>query len=136
MKRYLAIITLGLFTINIQAQNVASTTITWKVDGSLDVNAGISNATVDQLVSYGSERIEWRDGTGSVKATFEIIEVNGQWTNVMNNGAILYEVRSNGRQGTIQFSRVNGIPAIQIVLLKPDENPDVFRLSVSTLSTL
>jgi hypothetical protein len=136
MKKYVAIAALVWIASRAYAQDITSTTLTWKVDACLDVATGISSSTSDQLVSYGKERIEWRDGTGGVKATFEIIEVNGQWTNVMNNGAILYEVRSDGRQGTIQFSRVNGIPTIQIVLLKPDDNPDIFRLSVLTLTIL
>ncbi|MBT1689140.1 hypothetical protein [Dawidia soli] len=130
------ILILALPAINLHAQNIASTTLTWKADAYLDINTGMARATSDQLVSYSNQRIEWHDEAGNVKATYSIIEINGQWTNVMNNGTILYEVRSEGRQGTIQFSRASGILSIQIVLLKPDENPDMFRFSVSTVTPL
>jgi hypothetical protein len=134
MQKYLTAACLFFSAIGIQAQNISSGTLIWKVDASLDVSTGISNEAAEQVLSYGNERIEWRDGAGSMKATFEIIEVNGQWTNVMNNGAILYEVRSDGRLGTIQFSRADGKHSIRIILLKPSEDPDIHRLSVSTVT--
>ena len=134
MKKYLVIVSFALTAVGLHAQNIASTTLTWKVDACLNVNTGVSTEATDQILSYGNERIEWRDETGNVKATFEIIEVNGQWTNVTDNGIMLYEVLSEGRQGTVQFSRADGKYSIRIILLKPSENPDVHRLSVSTVT--
>jgi hypothetical protein len=135
IQKYLTAACFLFSTIGLKAQNISSGALVWEVDACLDVSTGISNEATDQILSYGNERIEWRDGAGSVKATFEIIEVNGQWANVRNNGAIVYEVRCDGRPGTIQFSRAEGKHSIRIILLKPSEDPDIHRLSVSTVTT-
>jgi hypothetical protein len=74
------------------------------------------------------------DVDDSIKYTFIVLEVNGQWSDVKNSGNVLYEVESNGRQGTVEFIRQDGTIYIRITLLKPAENPDIFRLSVSTIT--
>jgi hypothetical protein len=136
MRKYIVVIILTLAAAGLHAQNIATTTLSWKADACLDVNTGIVNAAYDQVLSYSNTRIEWRTIQGDLKRTFTILEGNGQWANVTQNGSMLYEVESDGRRGTVQLSRTAGAVSIHILLLRDDGDAEQFTLSVSTITTL
>jgi hypothetical protein len=136
MKKILLVVALIIPGFLVKAQNIATTPLAWKVDACLDVNTGTSGTAYDQVLSYSNTRIEWRSIQGDLKHTFTILEVNGQWSNVTQNGTTLYEVESNGRRGTVQFSRTAGAVFIHVLLLKDEGNAEQFTLSVSTITTL
>jgi hypothetical protein len=136
MKKSLLIVALIINGFLLKAQNIATTTLVWKVDACLDVNTGVSSNAYDKVLSYSNTRIEWRSIQGDLKRTFTILDVNGQWSNVAQNGAILYEVESDGRRGTVQFSRTAGEVSIHILLLQDEGNAEQFTLSGSTITAL
>jgi hypothetical protein len=136
MKKYIAVLILTLAATGLHAQNIATTTLSWKADACLDVNTGVVSTIYDQVLSYSNTRIEWRTIQGDLKRTFTILEVNGQWSNAAQNGAILYEVESDGRRGTVKFSRTAGATSIHVLLLRDDGNAEQFTLSISTITTL
>lgn len=136
MKKILLVVALIIPGFLVKAQNIATTTLAWKVDACLDVNTGTSGTAYDQVLSYSNARIEWRSIQGDLKRAFTILEVNSQWANVAQNGTILYEVESEGRRGTVQFSRTAGVVSIHVLLLRDDGDAEQFTLSVPTITTL
>jgi len=71
-----------------------------------------------------------------VKRTFTINETNGSWTDVQANGSILYEVNEGERVGTIRIFRTYTELTLRITLLKGDEDPDLYELSLANPETL
>jgi hypothetical protein len=136
MKNYLIIIVLVIPTFALKAQNIETSTLRWKIETCLDVNTGTLNTAFDQLISYGNGRIEWRSIQGDLKRTFSILETNGQWLNVAQNGSILFEIESDGRRGTVQFIRSGGTITIQVILLREEGNAEQFTLTASSTTPL
>jgi hypothetical protein len=87
-------------------------------------------------VSYGTTKIEWQNASGVVKKTFAISETNGSWTNVQNNGSVLYEVNIGEQPGTVRIFRTSSELTIRITLLKDDDDPDLYEMSIASLETL
>ena len=118
------------------AQNVTTQTIRWHIGKTQEVNAGRVSEDPDQIVSYGTTKIEWQNASGLVKKTFTISETNGSWTNVQTNGSILYEVSEGERLGTVRIFRTTSELTIRITLLKDDGEPDLYEFSITSLETL
>ena len=128
---------LSLMGIGLYAQNITTQTIRWHVGKTQEVNAGRVSEDPDQIVSYGTTKIEWQNASGLVKKTFVISETNGSWTNVQSNGSILYEVNVGERLGTVRFFRTPSELTIRITLLKGDDtDPDLYEFSITSLETL
>jgi hypothetical protein len=118
------------------AQNVTTQTIRWHIGRTQEVNIGRVSDEPDQIVSYGTTKVEWQSATGVVKKTFTVSETNGTWTNVQNNGSVLYEVNVSEQLGTVRIFRTASELTIRITLLKDDADPDLYEFSVTSLETL
>jgi len=136
MKKVLLPFILALISSGLYAQNVTTQTIRWRVARVQEVNAGKVTEDADQVVSYGTTKIEWQNAAGVVKRTFTISETNGSWTNVQNNGSVLYEVNEGERLGTVRIFRTASELTIRIALIKGDEDPDFYELSIAGFETL
>jgi len=136
MKKSFLLSILLVLSASLYAQNVTSETIRWHVARVQEVNAGKVTEDADQVVSYGATKIEWKNTAGVVKRTFTISETNGSWTNVQNNGSILYEVSEGERLGTIKIFRTASELTVRITLLKDDEDPDFYEMSIAGFETL
>lgn len=129
------LLVIATYSHSLHGQNIQDTEITWQISQYIDSNRVIVESDTERFVSHGNTRIDWYDAHGNTKYSFSVAEVNGQWSDVKKNGEIIYEVVSQARQGTIQFSRKEGIVSIKIVLLDSGNSPDIFRLSISSFST-
>ena len=136
MKKSLLLFILIVSGTGLYAQNVTTQTIRWHVARMQEINTGRVSDDPDQIVSYGTARIEWQSATGVVKRTFVINETNGSWTNAQSNGSILYEVSEGERLGTVRIFRTASELTIRITLLKDDGDPDLYEMSIANLETL
>jgi hypothetical protein len=126
-----------MFGIGLRAQNITTQTIRWQINQTQEVNAGKISEDPDQIVSYGTTKIEWQNSQGIVKKTFTISETNGSWTNVQNNGSILYEVSAGEQLGTVRIFRNSSELTIRITMIKGDDvDPDFYEMSVTDLEML
>jgi hypothetical protein len=122
--------------IGLSAQNITTQTLRWNVATTQEINTGKHTESADQIVSYGNTRIEWQDPKGAVKKTFTITDINGSWTNVQSNGSVLYEVSIGEQQGTVTFIRTSGELTVRIILLKGEEDADLYEMSITDITTL
>jgi len=122
---------------SVYAQNVTTQTIRWHISQTQDINGGRVYEDTDQIVSYGTGKVEWQNAQGVVKKTFIINETNGSWPNVQNNGSILYEVRVGDQPGTLRIFRTAGELTVRIMLIKDDQaDPDLYEMSITSFETL
>jgi hypothetical protein len=127
---------LVLLNIGLYAQNVTTQTIRWHIGRTQEINIGRVSEEPDQIVSYGTTKVEWQSASGVVKKTFTISETNGSWTNVQNNGSVLYEVNVGEQPGTVRIFRTASELTIRITLLKDEGDPDLYEMSITSLETL
>jgi hypothetical protein len=136
MKYIVFIIALMTASVSLYSQNVATQTIRWHIGRTQEVNIGRISEDADQIVSYGTTKVEWQSATGVIKKTFTISETNGSWTNVQNNGSVLYEVNVGEQPGTVRIFRTSHELTIRITLLKDDGDPDLYEMSITSFETL
>ena len=135
--KYIILLLVLLTGGGIFAQDVTRQTIRWHIGKTQEVNAGRVSEEPDQIVCYGATKIEWQSASGVVKKLFTISETNGSWTDVQNNGSILYEVNVGEQLGTVRFFRTTSELTIRITLLKGnDMDPDLYEFSITSLETL
>jgi hypothetical protein len=128
------LITLALLSTGLHAQNVTVATLAWSITKTQVINTGEMIESGEQLVSYGKNTVEWKDSKGEVKKSFAVGEVNGAWSNVQAPGSIFYDVQCGEKPGTITFQRTAGGILIRILLLNGEEMPDIYEMTVSTIT--
>jgi len=138
MTKYIIIILVSIPCL-LQAQNITSATLNWQASFVTDVNTGdILSTGGDQIISHTNSAVEWKDNQGHVKYTYTVNTVNGTWSNVSNNGSIIYQVTTGGKAGTIAFIRSGNEITIRILLLKEDAEdiPDMYEFKITGITTL
>lgn len=134
MMKTFILITLVLASKGLLAQDITNATVSWAVVSTQAVNTGEIAELEDRIVSHGIDTIEWTDRRGVVKKSFAINEVNGSWANVQSPGTILYEVQSGEESGTVTFQRTASGILIRILILRGEEIPDIYEMTISTIT--
>ncbi len=125
-----------VFTGALSAQNIATETLTWQISQVQDVNTGESQSSENEtLVSYGSQKVEWKDATG-IKHTYIVNKTSGTWSNTSQSGSMIYQVDSGDKSGTITFERVKNEIMVRILLLKGDELPEMYEIKIVKVTAL
>jgi hypothetical protein len=125
-----------LVSITLPAQNIETQTLTWQIAQVQDVNTGESQSSENEtLVSYGSQKVEWKDATG-IKHTYIVNKTSGTWSNTSQSGSMIYQVDSGDKSGTITFERVKNEIMVRILLLKGDELPEIYEIKIVTITAL
>lgn len=136
--RIVIFILLGLFgSARLIAQDITSQTLSWKISYIQNVNTAEQvPADNESLVTYGSDRIEWRNADSSIKHTYTINNVGGSWSNVSNNGSIVYQFKNGDQLGTITFERVKNEIMVRVLLAKDDALPEIYEIKIVKITTL
>ena len=116
MRILLLLIMLSSF-ISARGQQVSSDSLKWNASGFTDA---VSNTIVEnapcQFISYGNNRVDWVQGGGSFVSTLTTSSVNGTWSDVSNNGSIVYNFSMDTLTGQITFSRSASALTVTLVL--------------------
>jgi hypothetical protein len=127
MKTILLITGLCVAAMSSYAQNIRTSTISWHVTQAFDINTGTTTDVTDTIISVSASQLQWK--TDNSTKIFTVSEVIGQWTDVDNNGEIVYEASCENLRGTVTFLRSAGV--IRIRLLMADEAPYSYEFTVS-----
>lgn len=125
-----------LATVKTYAQGITTHNMSWEIARVDNVNTGDFDRTGGQIISYGTDHVEWRDSNGLLKQSFAIREINGTWENIASAGSILYEAESGGKQSTLHFLRSANELRIRIIILDSNALPDVYELVIDKCTTL
>ncbi len=118
------------------SQNITSSDLSWSVSRIGNRAAGEFDDRGGVILSYGTERVEWRDAQGTLKQTFVIREVNGSWQDVARNGSILYEADSDGKSCTLAFQRSGNVLTVTIGILNDSDVPLIYEFTIQNVITL
>lgn len=121
----------------LRAQNVTTENLVWHVSYVNDVNTGERQFLENEkLITYGSDRIEWHNADGSIKHTYAINNIGGSWSNVANNGSIVYQFKNGDQLGTLTFERTSGEMTVRVLLAKDDVLPEIYEIKIVKITTL
>jgi hypothetical protein len=121
----------------LRAQNMTTENLVWHVSYVDDVNIGEREFLENEkLVTYGSGRIEWHNADGSIKHTYAINNIGGTWSNVGNNGSVVYQFKNGDQLGTVTFERANDEIMVRVLLGKDDELPVIYEIKIVKITTL
>ena len=121
----------------LRAQNITTENLLWHVSYIDDVNIGErTQSENEKLVTFGSDRIEWRNADGSIKHSYTINNVGGSWSNVSNNGSIVYQFTDGDQLGTVTFERIKNEIMVRVLLGKDDALPEIYEIKIVKITTL
>ena len=116
------------------SQNIETSTIEWNCSSTFDVQTGTINDDATRIVSSANQ-ITWYDDQGVAKETLQVTGHEGSWSNVSNNGSIIFKVISGNYSGIAQFSKANGVMRVRIQMVLDDEVP-IYELTVNEINQL
>jgi hypothetical protein len=136
MKKFILFVIL-MMPCMLHAQNITTENLMWHVSYIDDVNTGERVLSENEkLVTFGSDRIEWRNGDGSIKHSYTINNVGGSWSNVSNNGSIVYQFTNGDQLGTVTFERIKNEITVRVLLGKDDALPEIYEIKIVKITTL
>lgn len=134
MIKILPILLLTCFCLSSKAQNVKTATIQWSSVRTMDINKGDSKDEATTLTNYGTTRFEWKNEDGSIRKTFQVIEVVGDWTNAALPGSLTFEVKDGTNSGTITIRKDDqSTRALLVIVTDP---PQVTELTIQSSQVL
>lgn len=135
-SRYILVFTLAVFCCSVKtfAQNIQTTSIEWNCSLTFIAQPVDMIDEVTKVVT-SAEQIVWYDAEDNVKLTLTITGTEGSWSNVSNNGSILFRVNAGTDAGLAEFSKANGTTRIRIHIVRENEAP-IYELTVSTVNAL
>src|SRR5690606_3803061 len=101
---FIIFIALALFS-TAHAQSMTVYTVTWHIDKIkiLD-NDSLQNYSC-KIITYGDDKIMWLQNADSYHTEFSVNSVEGNWTDVSQNGSIVFHVAFATKNGTVEFSK-------------------------------
>src|ERR1041385_255652 len=115
-------------------QDINQDSIQWTSPSWFDpsTSANVDEATT-VISSPGS--IIWKTQNDSIKYTFTVRKSNGTWSNVNNDGSVMFEADSGNDSAVIEFKKSNGHTIIRILIVRPDETL-IYVLDVTNTAVL
>lgn len=114
------------------AQNIQTSTIEWRSTSTFDVEPGTIVNEQTKVVSSASQ-ITWFGEDGNPFKTMPVNTVTGSWTNVGNNGSIIFNVNSENSSGIVQFWKNGSETKIRIHLVSDTESL-IYELTVANFN--
>jgi len=100
----------------------------------MDINKGDSKDETTTLTNYNTTHFEWKNEDGSLRKTFQIIEVVGDWTNAASPGSLTFEVTDGTNSGTITIRKDDqNTRALMVIVTDP---PQVTELTLQSSQVL
>lgn len=136
-KKIVLTVLLALVFCTLRGQDITTENLTWHASYVNDVNSGERERLENEkLITYGSERIEWRKADGSIKYSYTINNIGGSWSNVRNNGSVVYQFMNGDQLGTVTFERSNNEIVIRVLLGKDEALPEIYEIKIEKITTL
>ena len=129
---FLLLLSVSLIATTSFAQNIQTSTIEWNCISTFTSQPGTVVDENTKVVS-SAEQIIWYDDNGAALKTLSITGSTGSWSNVSNNGSIIFNITSGDDTGIAQFSKSDGVTRIRIHIVIDEDSP-VFELKVGTLN--
>jgi hypothetical protein len=121
MRKIIPILVL-VFSVSILcvAQDVTIASIKWNSVQTFNTVLGMSLEEATDLITYGKAKIEWKNLDGSIRKSFQVVELVGDWIDIREVGQIVYEVKEGENSGTITLRKTPDEIIISITIVGDD----------------
>ena len=89
---------------SMQAQDIATTSLTWKVNQLKDLNTTASMPYMCSFNTGGGNQIEWLQ-KNNFNTTLTVTGTTGTWANVSATGEKVYSISIDGEPGKLTFEK-------------------------------
>lgn len=135
MNRFvLATLLLGLSMV-VSGQDISVSDLEWSVGSYFEVQTGAMNEEVSKLITHTSSSIEWVEWDGTIKYSFQISNLRGQWLDVNRKGSITYNIKNDELEGILTIEGMNS-NWIARIMLTTDEEPIIYELTLNSMQKL
>lgn len=129
MKKILPFLILFVATVVTgHAQNIASITISWSSTSTFYAEEGKTTEEETQLVTHGSNSVEWKNSDGTVRKNYQVLEVINGWSNVTVAGSAQFKISDGQNGGLLLIERVDG--GIKARIAIGSEEPELIELTI------
>jgi hypothetical protein len=116
-----------------QSYSIANDTLSWKVTKLFNL-ANQETVNLDsEFITQGPNSIKWLQENGGKVFEFSVVEMQGSWANLNEDGEVVYIVSLMGNDNKIKFQRVDGQLKISMEFIKDGENSMPYVFSVSKI---
>ena len=119
--------------LSLPGQNPANETLRMTVNQYYQTSIDSTIVSASEFVLYGTSRIEWIQDGGTVVDTFQILEVDGDWSDINAFGENVYRVSSLGVEGQIAITKSSDGLFIKMEFLSGGENLMPFHFNVTAV---
>ena len=116
------------------SQDIAQTSLTWKVNYLNDQASQQSLPYACSFKTNGSQDILWMQRNGQFTSTLNVSGLNGSWANIDSVGTVSYSITSGTESGSIAFERtIEGI-FVYLTLSQSTAQSLSYKFSVSEVT--
>ena len=130
---FLLILTSGISAPSF-CQNITTSSVKWNSTQTFNVSLGDWTEEITSITSNASTNLVWKNQDGTVRKTFQIIEMIGEWDNVNMDGGMQYEITDGQFSGSISIRRQG--TDIKILIAMASETPNTKQLTIQSLQLL
>jgi len=105
------------------SQNILSKRTLWLAGQDVEMPGGNMSRQVSSILICKQDSILWKNEQGALKAKFTIKKAIGSWTNISEDGQMIYQVENGSLKGTITVSSTSVHRAIRLLII--DQNGPV-----------
>lgn len=115
------------------SQSILSKTIQWNVE-SIVVN-GVQQQERTTVVSYGTDKLEWKNTDGSLRKKYTIVKTSDKWPDTTVDGYVRYEVTDGSESGVVMIQNRHKQIRVTIAIGRDGDTP-VYRLFIENFTEL
>ncbi|MEJ1239601.1 hypothetical protein WBG78_15800 [Chryseolinea sp. T2] len=126
----------NFLTASLRAQSAdpKSDTVEWRYSR---IENKVTNETVvlsGKFISYGGDKLKWVQNGLDREYVFVNNSASGAWSDLRNNGEIVYRSTCDRVDGTVTLSRTKKGLIIELDFVKPDKNTPHFVFPIDSFS--
>lgn len=121
------------FVTSAQTLSADTDSLTWKASGFHNITKN-EDVTAYSEFSSNSAKIIWSQNGGADINEFPVTSIQGSWTDVTQDGSILFNVTWNSLPGAIQIARAEGQVTITLIINKNGANITPFTFSINDVA--
>jgi hypothetical protein len=92
----------------VNAQNIRNDKLVWKVTSSVNLKNGDEFSYQCEIKTNATNTVTWIQKQGQKTTEFIVRAIEGEWTDISNNGSVVYKITQDGKGGTLNFARSGG----------------------------
>jgi hypothetical protein len=129
----LAALLMAFGTIAYCQQNLSTQNIQWNCNQVLNVTTGMQSFGNEVLISRSNGKVEWKDGSGTVKYQFDVQSTSGTWSDVNVPGSIRFNFQYESQPGFVEITKTAIETTVKISLFM-NEDPQVYDLKINSIN--